>query len=172
MINLSRATHSEKKTAAKVEKATLSVLGQKDIFVVYAAVASPDEIKTLNRDARGVDSVTDVLSFPAFEALQLPAEKEDFTAADFDGRRVALGDVMICRARAEEQAEEYGHSYEREFGYLVCHGLLHLFGFDHIEPEEEKIMTETAERIMTAAGITRDFPGRRCARKKRNGKIG
>ena len=167
MVSLSRATRSEKKTAAKVEKAVLSVLGQSDIFVVYADVASEDEIRTLNRDSRGVDSVTDVLSFPAFEGLRLPAVKADFTAGDFDGGRVALGDIMICRARAEEQAERFGHSYEREFGYLLCHGLLHLFGFDHIQPDEEKIMTEAAERIMSAAGITRDFRGGRFGKKRK-----
>lgn len=166
MIALSRATRKEKKTAGRVEKALLSVLGQKDIFVVYADVSSPDEIRQLNRDARGVDAVTDVLSFPAFDGLQPPVGKEFFSAADFEGGRVALGDIMICRARAEEQAEEYGHSYEREFGYLVCHGLLHLLGFDHMVPEEEKTMTETAERIMNAAGITRDSDARR--RKKKN----
>lgn len=171
MVVLSRASRAEKKTAKKVEKAVLSELRQKDVFVVYADVASENEIKTLNRDSRGVDAVTDVLSFPAFEGLKLPAEKSDFTAADFDGGRVALGDIMICRACAEEQAERYGHSYEREFGYLLCHGLLHLFGFDHIRPDEEKTMTETADRIMTAAGITRDFRGGARFGKKRKEKV-
>lgn len=156
MVALSRATRKEKKIAGRVEKALLSALGQKDIFVVYVDVSAPEEIRELNRTARGVDSVTDVLSFPAFEGLKPPVDRESFSAADFDGGRVALGDIMICRARAEEQAAEYGHSYEREFGYLMCHGLLHLMGFDHVVPEEEKVMTETAERIMNAAGITRE----------------
>ena len=135
--------------------------------------ADEEEIRATNAAQRGVDAVTDVLSFPTLEDIKGKALKREEHPFEIDEEgNLFLGSIMICEQRAKEQAEEYGHSYEREFGYLVCHGLLHLFGFDHIEPEEEKIMTETAERIMTAAGITRDFPGRRCARKKRNGKIG
>lgn len=156
MIVFSGATFKERRIAARVERALLGVLGQKDIFAVDAAMAGEEDIRALNTSARGVDSVTDVLSFPALENISLPAVKSDFPPQCFDGGRVALGSIMVCRRRAEEQAESYGHAYSRELGYLVCHGLLHLLGYDHILPEEEKEMTALAEKAMTAAGLTRD----------------
>ena len=69
--------------------------------------------------------------------------------------RVCLGSIMICRARAIEQATEYGHSIEREMGFLTCHGLLHLLGFDHIKEEDEKVMMPLQKEIMDTIGLTR-----------------
>lgn len=66
--------------------------------------------------------MTDVLSFPCFEKLDLPVDKSEFSEFDYDGSHVLLGSIMICRKRAEEQAKEYGHSYARELGFLACHG--------------------------------------------------
>jgi len=66
-----------------------------------------------------------------------------------------LGSIMICRERAKEQAEEYGHSYARELGFLACHGLLHLLGYDHIESSDEEIMTSLQRRIMKRAKLNR-----------------
>ncbi|MBO7151816.1 MAG: rRNA maturation RNase YbeY, partial [Clostridia bacterium] len=65
------------------------------------------------------------------------------------------GSIMICRARAIEQAKEYGHSIERELGFLTCHGLLHLLGYDHIKEEDEKVMFPLQTEIMDSIGLTR-----------------
>ncbi len=104
-----------------------------------------EEIHQLNLDYREVDSPTDVLSFPQFDDLNdLPEDGE-----------IALGDVVICKQKAEEQAEEFGHSFEREIMYLFVHSVLHLLGYDHMDEDEKKIMRRREEEVMTELGITR-----------------
>ena len=104
-----------------------------------------EEIHQLNLDYRGVDSPTDVLSFPQFDDLNdLPEDGE-----------IALGDVVICKQKAEEQAEEFGHSFEREIMYLFVHSVLHLLGYDHMDEYENRIMRRREEEVMTELGITR-----------------
>lgn len=156
MIRISGASFKEKKLVKKVEKATFEHLGQKDFFLVDIAVVDEESIRALNASARGVDKVTDVLSFPCFDKLCLPVEQSSFCALDYDGSHVLLGSIMICRKRAEEQAREFGHSYARELGFLACHGFLHLLGFDHIAPEDEKEMIAHQRAIMDSAGLKRE----------------
>ena len=67
-----------------------------------------------------------------------------------------IGSIAICQERAKEQAEEYGHSYERELHYLIVHGIMHCFGYDHIEEDDRKLMREKEEEILTKLGITRE----------------
>lgn len=156
MIRISGANLKERALVRKVEKATFKHLGQKDFFLIDITVVDEDTIKNLNASARGVDKVTDVLSFPCFEKLDLPVDKSEFSKFDYDGSHVLLGSIMICRKRAEEQAKEYGHSYARELGFLACHGFLHILGFDHIDPEDEKVMIAHQKAIMNAVGLKRD----------------
>ena len=115
-----------------------------------------EAIRALNKETRGVDRVTDVLSFPTLENVKLPlrAEKYPFDVDPSTGR-VNLGSVVICRARAKEQAKEYGHSYEREVAYLSIHGLLHLLSFDHIEEKDRVAMRKEEEKILSALDIRR-----------------
>ena len=92
-----------------------------------------------------MDSVTDVLSFPQFEDKeQMPSEGE-----------LCLGDVVICVERAQQQAEEYGHSFEREMVYLLVHSLLHLLGYDHMDDDEKAIMREKEEHVMEHVDLRR-----------------
>ncbi len=109
-----------------------------------------EEIHELNRQYRGVDRPTDVLSFPMYERGGIPSE-EDLE----EGESIELGDVVICTDKAREQAEEYGHSYERELMYLFVHSVFHLLGYDHEVEEEKKEMREKEELVMTELGITR-----------------
>ena len=155
MIRISGATWREKRLIKKVERATFEHLGQPNFFVIDMTIVDEETIKTLNASARGVDRVTDVLSFPCFDKLRLPVKEEEFSFDDYDGKRILLGSIMICRKRAEEQAEEYGHSFERELGFLSCHGFLHILGFDHIEPEDEKIMIAHQKAVMDAVNLHR-----------------
>ncbi len=104
-----------------------------------------DEIHELNREYRGVDSVTDVLSFPQFD-------REEY---DRGWGEISLGDVVICEEKAKEQAAEYGHSFERELIYLFTHSVLHLLGYDHMEEAEKKEMREAEERVMKELGLER-----------------
>lgn len=118
---------------------------------------SADEIRRLNRENRGVDSVTDVLSFPNLDVIKGEIIKKKNYPLDYDGslRAIFLGSVAICEDKVRQQAKEFGHSEERETAYLFCHSLLHLFGYDHIEEEEKKEMREMEERVLSALGITR-----------------
>ena len=155
MIEFTGARFAERRLIRRVEKAVYAVLGQEDIFTVDLAVTDGETVREYNRETRGVDSETDVLSFPYFEGLKLPVTAKDFSDEAFDGRRVALGSIMISSPRAHAQAEEYGHSYERELGFLACHGLLHLLGFDHIEAKDERRMQDVARKVMQAVGLSR-----------------
>lgn len=156
MIRISGAKLSEKILIKRVERACFAHLKQPDIFVTDITIVDENVIRDLNREARGVDKVTDVLSFPCFVPLNLPVYKEDFSPCDFDGKRVMLGSIMICRQRASEQAKEYGHSYARELGFLACHGFLHILGFDHIEHEDEKVMIAHQKAIMKMTNLKRN----------------
>lgn len=107
-------------------------------------IVDEEEIHKINREYRGKDSVTDVISF----ALE---DDKIFVETDF---RV-LGDIYVCIEKVKSQAEEYGHSFKRELAYLTIHGLLHLLGYDHMTSEEEKIMNEVEEMILNEYGIKR-----------------
>lgn len=115
-----------------------------DNAIFNIIIVSEDKIRELNREYRNNDSITDVISF---------ALEDDDTFVKTDVR--ILGDIYICIKRAQEQAKEYGHSLLRELSFLSVHGLLHLLGYDHMNPEEEKIMFELQEMILDEFGIKR-----------------
>lgn len=115
----------------KIEKALLAGLaveGYTTKVEISLSFVGEEEIRTLNREYRNRDDITDVLSFPLEE--------------DFPQGNELLGDIVLCVKRAEEQAREYGHSTERELIYLSIHSLFHLLGYDHMEEEEKKIMRQ------------------------------
>ncbi|WP_058307415.1 rRNA maturation RNase YbeY [Gracilibacillus massiliensis] len=107
-----------------------------------------DEIKKLNRQYREIDRPTDVLSF----ALQ-EGEELEILGADIP---LMLGDIIISVDKAEEQANEYNHSFSRELGFLALHGFLHLLGYDHMNSEEEKKMFLRQEEILNGFGLSRE----------------
>jgi probable rRNA maturation factor len=114
-------------------------------YEVSVTFTTPDEIRRLNREYRGNDSVTDVLSFTYDEEWQnVPS-----------GMPMVLGDIVICIERAKEQAEEYGHSLTRELAFLTAHGLMHLLGHDHEDDDEERAMMAEQEAVLSALGILR-----------------
>ncbi len=116
-----------------------------------------DEIQRLNREIRKIDAVTDVLSFPSLDGIRgARLEKKAFPADIDEEGNLFLGSIAICVKRAKEQAEEYGHSYERELFYLLTHGLFHLLGYDHMTEEDKKQMREREERVLKKLGLTRD----------------
>ena len=119
--------------------------------------ADAEEIKRLNNEFRKTDRVTDVLSFPALDGIKgRRICAEDFPYdVDGDGK-LFLGSVVICREVAREQAEEYGHSYERELYYLATHGMCHLLGYDHIEENDRREMREKEERVLKKLNLARD----------------
>ena len=113
---------------------------------------TPEEIRKINKKYRKIDKATDVLSFPMFEKDELD---EKIKNGDFPYEDV-LGDVIISIEKVREQAEEYGHSFERELSYMLVHGFYHLMGYDHIEEEDKKIMRPKEEKILNELKITRE----------------
>ena len=114
-------------------------------------------IRSLNASTRGKDAVTDVLSFPNLENIFCkPIRKADFPFDTDEEGNLFLGSVVICRQRAAQQAEEYGHSLEREVYYLAVHGLCHLLGYDHEEESDKALMREREERILSVMNLGRD----------------
>ncbi len=104
-------------------------------------------IKEMNLQYRNKDTVTDVLSFPMFDT-----ETEEIYA--LDGKAAELGDIVISLERAKEQADEFGHSFERETAFLCVHSVLHLLGYDHERSEDEDtLMREKQRMVMTALGL-------------------
>lgn len=123
---------------------------------VSLSFVSEAEIQSLNRDYRGVDAVTDVLSFPQFSSRDELAEAAGRSPSSEIGETTALiGDIMICRPRALHQAAEYGHSASREIVYLFVHGLLHLLGYDHLTETEKETMRLKEEASMARLGLAR-----------------
>jgi len=117
-----------------------------DIMEVSLSFVSLDEIHELNKAYRGIDSPTDVLSFPMIEGFE-ELEKMYGETGELPGE-LLLGDVVICLDKALQQAEEYGHSKEREIVYLFTHSILHLLGYDHMNEEEKKVMRAREEQVM------------------------
>lgn len=120
-------------------------------LVITVTLTNPEYIKEVNCKYRNINKETDVLSFPMFEKEELDKKikENDFLYEDI------LGDIIISIQRVKEQAEEYGHSFERELSYMIVHGFYHLMGYDHIEEEDKKIMRTKEEKILDSLKITR-----------------
>ena len=119
---------------------------------ITITLTNPEYIRNINKQYRGIDKATDVLSFPMFEKDELDRKikEKDFLPED------VLGDIIISIPKVEEQAMEYGHSFERELSYMVVHGFYHLMGYDHIQAEDKKIMRPKEEKILSSLKIGRD----------------
>ena len=127
---------------------------------VHVVMTDDSEIHQINREQRGVDQPTDVLSFPSvsYKPGMTARDSESRLRREWDPEIKAchLGDVIISMDRAKAQAAEYGHSEERELCYLFAHSLFHLMGYDHMEEDEKKEMRRMEEKALCMAGITRD----------------
>lgn len=130
---------------------------QSDVpLAVELLFVDEEEIRLLNRDTRQIDKVTDVLSFPTLDGIKGKKIKGQAFPFDMDEEgRLMLGSIVVCRQRAKEQAQEFGHSYERELHYLVVHGVMHCLGYDHILDEEKTQMREQEEKVLSAIQVTR-----------------
>ena len=141
----------------KLCKAVYKTLNQKAKFKAELIFLNAEEMKRLNYLQRNVDSVTDVLSFPMLDGIRGKViRKKDFLLDyDEDEKAVFLGSIAVCFDKAKEQAKEYGHDLERELYYLVVHGCLHLFGYDHVTDELKQEMRTLEEKILTELGVLR-----------------
>ena len=119
---------------------------------ISITLTTPEHIHEINKQYRNVDRATDVLSFPIFEKEEID---EKIRNHDFEHEDV-LGDIVISIEKVEEQAKEYGHSFEREFAYMLVHGFYHLMGYDHIEEKDKIVMRPKEENVLSKLGITRE----------------
>ena len=125
---------------------------------VFVMLVDDETIHEINREHRGIDRPTDVLSFPMTEFRepagfdQLEEEPDSF---DPTTGELMLGDIVISMDKVKEQAENYGHSLSRELAFLTAHSMLHLMGYDHMEEKERLLMEERQEEILAQCGFTR-----------------
>ncbi len=146
-------TNSLPKEASKLSEELLQLAAEKegvpDGSEVSVTFVTNERIQEINREYRNKNAPTDVISF----ALEEMAEDE-IKIMGADMPRI-LGDIIISVERAKEQAEEYGHSFERELGFLTVHGFLHLLGYDHMNEKDEKEMFGRQKEILNAYGLER-----------------
>lgn len=134
---------------------TLDVIGGADTdFEVSILITDNEGIRAINKEYRDIDSATDVLSFPILEFDEDGVMIEE--SGDYDGDLLLLGDIVISLERAKAQSEEYGHSLEREVGFLAVHSTLHLLSFDHMEEPYTSVMRKREEEILAKMNLTRD----------------
>ncbi len=118
---------------------------------ITVTFTNPENIQNINKEYRNIEQPTDVLSFPMFqkEELDKKIQENDFLYQDI------LGDIVISIPKVEEQAKEYGHSFERELSYMLVHGFYHLMGYDHMEESDKKEMRAKEENILNTLTILR-----------------
>lgn len=124
--------------------------GEAEVSVTFT---DNEAIRAINRDYRGKDQPTDVISF----AMEETGEDEVAIIGEIGPR--LLGDIIISVERTTSQAADYGHSFERELGFLAVHGFLHLLGYDHMTEQDEQAMFAVQEDILSSLGVTRDAHG-------------
>ena len=129
-----------------IKKVIETVLKEEKIIrdlEIYVTLTNNNQIHKINLEQRNVDRPTDVLSFPMFEREEVHLLKEKN-----EEEPDILGDIIISIEKVKEQAEEYGHSFERELAYLTTHGMLHLLGYDHMTKEDEEVMFGIQNKVM------------------------
>ena len=120
-------------------------------LMITITLTNAENIKEINKQYRNIDKTTDVLSFPLFEKDELENKIKNRLFEHED----VLGDIIISIPKVEEQAKEYGHSFERELSYMVVHGFYHLMGYDHIKEEDKQEMRPKEEKILNQLNILR-----------------
>lgn len=161
----------QEKLLHEVIEAAAKYLNLPEGIELDLSIVSNEEIQVLNRDYRGLDKPTDILSFALTEVTsefdvdfahldltEEAEETEDLEETEFEDEEAIpqhLGDIIISYPRAQEQAQDYGHSLDRELAFLAVHGFLHLNGYDHQTEEEAQEMFKIQEEVLTTYGLTR-----------------
>jgi len=158
--NKIEVTEELKRTIKEVIQYTLK---EEKLFIdseVSVIFIDNEEIKKINSKYRGIDEVTDVLSFPMLDYPENKVFKDVYTNCEFDqsdlnAERLILGDVALSLEKSLQQSEEFDHSFLRECAYLTVHSILHLLGYDHMEGLEKNIMRKREEEILSNFKISR-----------------
>ena len=138
----------KKVNVKKITKAVYKVLFQQSKIKAELIFEKGDGMQALNASQRGVDSVTDVLSFPTLDGIKGKILLPENCRTEMDGKYIFLGSIVLCEEKIRAQAKEYGHSEIRERNYLIIHGLLHLFGYDHMTEEDKKEMRAKEKEVL------------------------
>lgn len=153
MAKLYIDAYSSEINTKKIAAAVVKTLGQKARLKAELVSMESAEMQKLNRESRGVDKVTDVLSFPSLDGIRGKVLSAKAYPELIDEKRLFIGSIVLCKEKIKEQALEYGHSEERETVYLTVHGLMHLFGYDHETEEDKKQMREKEKQALAYLGI-------------------
>ncbi len=132
----------------KLSKVLYKLLGQTAHLKVELVFQDGEGMHNLNNMTRGVDSITDVLSYPSLDGIKGKVLRPEDCLTELEGKWIFLGSIVLCDEKIKAQAQEYGNTEEREREYLIIHGLLHLFGYDHIDPEDKKEMRDKEKAVL------------------------
>lgn len=151
-IDLLWEVEEEKNIEELINKVVGEALAEESVdcnVEVSIVVTDNARIKILNNKHRNIDRETDVLSFPGYE-------KDEWEEIKKTDEYAILGDIVISKEKVIEQAKEYGNTFEREFAYLLTHGMLHLMGYDHMIDEEKMVMRKKEEEILNKLNLSRE----------------
>ena len=137
-------------------KAVYTVLGQRENLKAELVFETGADMTDLNRTARGVNSVTDVLSFPSLDGIKGEILRREKCNTELDGRYIFIGSIVLCDDKIRAQAEELGHSEEEERDYLVIHGLMQLMGYDHMTEEVKREMREKEKAAVSLLAVRKE----------------
>ena len=149
--------------AREAADAALDEIGCPYEAEVNVTIVDSESIHEINKEYRNIDSPTDVLSFPGvnyvtpsdFDAIEDELENNAEDYFNPDTGELLLGDIVLCVQKIKEQADKYGHSEKRELAFLTAHSMMHLFGYDHMTPEESAVMEAKQNEVLERLGITR-----------------
>ena len=136
-----------------VAKAVYKVTGQKANLKAEIVFDSESDMRMLNSVERGIDKATDVLSFPSMDNIKGEVLLPENCQTEMDGRYIFIGSIVLCDERIKIQAKEFGHTTARERNYLIIHGLLHLLGYDHIDPADKREMRDKEKEVLAILGV-------------------
>jgi probable rRNA maturation factor len=140
---------AKKVKTRKITKAVYKVLGQKAYLKAELVFQDSMGIHDLNRITRGVDSVTDVLSYPSLDGIRGKILFPEDCVTELEGKYIFIGSIVLCEEKIRSQAKEYGNTYEQEREYLIIHGLPHLMGYDHMTDEDKTEMRALEKQILS-----------------------
>lgn len=136
----------------KLANAVYKVLGQKAYLKVELVFSDGENMQYLNRTTRDVDSITDVLSYPSLEGIRGEVLEPEKCRTMMEGKYIFMGSIVLCEEKIKEQAKEYGNTEIEEREYLIIHGLMHLFGYDHMTEEDKKQMRAKEKEVLALLG--------------------
>ena len=137
----------------EVAKAVYAVTKQKANLKAEVVFDDESDMRSLNNAERGIDKVTDVLSFPSMDNIKGKVLTPEICRTEMDGRYIFIGSIVLCDEKIKAQAKEFGHSMVRERNYLIIHGLLHLLGYDHMTEEDKREMRDKEKEVMAILGV-------------------